>query len=298
MTRVRANLLLLSAGAIWGMGFVAQSTAMAAIGPFLFIGLRFTAATLAMLPFAVIESRRAVKPLETSAWKAFVFIGVLLFLGMAAQQVGLLTTTVTNSGFLTGLYVVFTPMLLVVLFRQWPHRIIWPAAFLALAGIWLLSGAKATGIAIGDALTIICAVFWALQLIFIARHAISTGRPVTLAVTQFAVCGACGICIAVIWEPITAPAIIQAMPEILYAGIFSGGIAFTLQAIGQRHTTAAQAAIFLSSEAVFAALFGAIFLQERLSAWGLLGCALIFTAILIVELVPMLLRPTAKAEPQ
>ncbi len=298
MTRVRANLLLLSAGAIWGMGFVAQSTAMAAIGPFLFIGLRFTAATVAMLPFAVIESRRAVEPLNSSDWNAFVFIGVLLFLGMAAQQVGLLTTTVTNSGFLTGLYVVFTPILLVVLFRQWPHRIIWPAAFMALCGIWLLSGAKAAGFRIGDALTIICAVFWALQLIFIARHAVSTGRPVTLAVAQFAVCSVCGIGIAIALEPITGQAIIRAMPEILYAGIFSGGIAFTLQAIGQRHTTAAQAAIFLSSEAVFAAFFGAIFLDERLSSWGLLGCALIFTAIMAVELIPMLRQRTAKAEPQ
>lgn len=298
MTRVRANLLLLTAGAIWGMGFVAQSTAMAAIGPFLFIGLRFTAATMAMLPFAVMESRRAAEPLDNPSWKAFVFIGVLLFLGMAAQQVGLLTTTVTNSGFLTGLYVVFTPILLVVLFRQWPHGIIWPAAFMAIGGIWLLSDAQAAGFRIGDALTIICAVFWALQLIFIAKYAISTGRPVTLAVTQFAVCGVCGIVIAIALEPIAGQSIVQAMPEILYAGVFSGGIAFTLQAIGQRHTTAAQAAIFLSSEAVFAALFGAIFLGERLSSWGFLGCALIFAAIMIVELVPMLRQRSVGAEPQ
>lgn len=280
------------------MGFVAQSTAMAAIGPFLFIGLRFAAATLAMFPFAVMESRRAVGPLQPSDWKAFVFIGALLFLGMAAQQVGLLTTTVTNSGFLTGLYVVFTPMLLVVLFRQWPHRIIWPTALMALCGIWLLSGARAAGFTIGDALTIICAVFWALQVIFIARHAISTGRPVTLAVTQFAVCGTCGIGLAFFLEPVVVQDILRALPEILYAGIFSGGIAFTLQAVGQRHTTAAQAAIFLSSEAVFAALFGAIFLGERLSPWGFLGCVLIFSAIMIVELVPMLRQRAANAEPQ
>ncbi len=298
MTRVRANLLLLSAGAIWGMGFVAQSTAMAAFGPFLFIGLGFAAATAAILPFAVLESRRAAEPIRPSGWKAFAFIGVLLFLGMAAQQVGLLTTTVTNSGFLTGLYVVFTPILLVLLFRQWPHKIIWPAALMALGGIWLLSGARAAGFQIGDGLTNICAFFWALQLMFIARHAVQTGRPVTLAVTQFAVCSVAGIAIAVAFETIEAQAILRALPEILYAGIFSGGVAFTLQAIGQRHTTAAQAAIFLSSEAVFAALFGAIFLGERLSPWGFLGCALIFAAIMIVELVPMLRRRTAPAVPQ
>ncbi len=286
MTRVQANLLLLLAGAMWGMGFVAQSTAMDAIGPFLFIGLRFAIACLSVLPFALWESRRSTASLTVLDKRNFVVIGVLLFAGMAAQQVGLLTTTVTNSGFLTGLYVVMVPFLAVLLFRQWPHRIVWPAALSALAGIWLLSGAGKVSLQIGDWLTILCALFWALQVIMIGRSASHTGRPVTLSVTQFGVTALIALAIAVLIEPIDLAAIRIALPEILYAGVFSGGIAFTLQVIGQRYTTAPQAAIFLSTEAVFAALFGAIFLGERLPPLGLAGCGLIFAAILAVEIVP------------
>lgn len=286
MSRTNANLVLLLAGALWGMGFVVQSTAMATIGPMVFIGLRFVVATLAILPFALWESARAPVQLERRGWLGFLWIGLLLFVGSVAQQVGLLTTTVTNSGFLTGLYVVMTPFLAVVLFRTWPHPVVWPAAFVATGGIFLLSGGEMTRLTTGDWLTIFCAAMFATQIIFIQRLASHTGRPVTLAVTQFAVCGALGLAIALPLEPIDPAAIMRVAPEILYAGIVAGGIAFTLQVIGQRYTTAPQAAIFLSTEAVFAALFGAAFLAERLPATGLIGCALIFAAILAVELVP------------
>lgn len=288
MSRTSANCILLLAGALWGMGFVAQSTAMQAIGPFLFIGLRFVVATIAILPVALIEARRAERSPHRGDWAGFAWIGLLLFSTIALQQVGLLTTSVTNSGFLTGLYVVMTPFLAVLLFRTWPHPVVWPAAFVATAGIYLLSGGELHNLTTGDWLTIACAVFCALQIIFIQRLASHTGRPVTLAVTQFAVCAVLGLLAATALEPIEIEAIYVALPEILYAGVVAGGIAFTLQSVGQRYTTAPQAAIFMSTEAVFAALFGAIFLAERLPASGLAGCALIFTAILAVEIVPAL----------
>ncbi|HEY5818872.1 MAG TPA: DMT family transporter [Mesorhizobium sp.] len=288
MSRTKANLLLLLAGAMWGMGFVAQSTAMADVGPLLFIGLRFLAATAAVLPFAMRESRMARAPLQPADWRAFLFIGALLFGGMTAQQFGLLTTSVTNSGFLTGLYVVMVPLFGVALFREWPHPIVWPSAFAAFLGIWMLSGGAVGALTVGDWLTVLCAAVWALQVIMIARHAAHTGRPVTLAVTQFAVCAICGLGLGAIFEPFDLAAIERAAPEILYAGIFSGGIAFTLQAIGQRHTSASQAAIFLATEAVFAGLFAAVLLGDRLSQAGMLGCALIFAAILCVEALPPL----------
>lgn len=288
MTRVQANIALLVAGAMWGMGFVAQSTAMASIGPFLFIGLRFIVGTFAILPLAIRESRRAEKPLTASDWRAFGFIGLLLFAGMSAQQIGLLTTSVTNSGFLTGLYVVIVPFLAVAIYRDWPHPVVWPSAFAALLGIFLLSGGTAGSLQTGDWLTIFCAFCWGIQMIFIGRYAAQSGRPITLAVCQFAVCGAIGLAVALPLETIEWSAIVSALPEILYAGVFSGGLAFTLQVVGQRYTTASQAAIFLSSEAVFAAIFGAILLGERVPAMGLAGCALIFAAILAVEIVPAL----------
>jgi drug/metabolite transporter (DMT)-like permease len=289
MTRAQANLVLLLAGAMWGMGFVAQSTAMQAIGPLLFIGLRFVVATVAMMPFAIREGRRAAHPVRKSEWLAFAMIGLLLFAGMTAQQIGLLTTSVTNSGFLTGLYVVMVPFIAVLLFRQWPHPLVWPAALVALAGIWLLSGGSIGAFTVGDWLTILCALIWALQVIYTGRYAVASGRPVTLAVTQFAVCGVVALLFALFIEPIGWTAIRAAMPEILYAGVIAGGAAFTLQAVGQRYTTAPQAAIFLSTEAVFAALFGAIFLGERLPFEALAGCGLIFAAILLVEAGPAFL---------
>jgi drug/metabolite transporter (DMT)-like permease len=289
MTRIQANLLLLLAGAMWGMGFVAQSSAMGSVGPFLFIGLRFALATLVVLPFAIWEGRRAKQKLTMRNRLAFVWVGLMMLGAIVFQQVGLLSTTVTNSGFLTGLYVVMTPLFAVILFRNWPHPIVWPAALTAFAGIWFLSGGAIERLTLGDWLTVLAAAFCAMQVIFIARAASSTGRPITLAVTQFAISAVTGLTIALIHEPIDLSAIRIAMPEIAYAGIFSGGIAFTLQVIGQRYTTAPQAAIFLSSEALFAALFGALILGERLPASGFLGCSLIFAAIIAVEVLPALL---------
>lgn len=295
MSRPRANLLLLLAGAIWGMGFVAQSTAMASLGPLLFVALRFAVATLAVLPLALRESRRAERALGPREWATFAGIGLLLTGGMIVQQIGMQWTSVTNAGFLTGLYVVMVPFFSVLLLRQWPHGVVWPGAALAFAGIFFLSGGELSAMTRGDWLNIVCACFWAVQVLFIGRHAALSGRPIALAISQFAICATVAFTGALLFEHLAWAGVADALPEILYAGIISGGVAFTLQIIGQRYTTAPQAAIFLSTEAVFAALFAAIVLGERLPPSGLLGCGMIFAAILIVELVPMLTRRTAPA---
>lgn len=288
MTQSRANLLLLFAGLIWGLGFVAQSTAMENIGPLTFIGLRFIVATATVAPFAFMEAGRASKPLSFSDHKAFMILGSMLFSGMVLQQTGLLTTSVTNAGFLTGLYVVLVPILGVILFSQWPHPVVWICAVLSLTGIFMLSGGSLDGFSQGDWLMIAGAFFWALQGLFIARYALRIGRPVTMACVQFAVVAFASIVCAAIFEQIEWQTIQAAAPEILFTGMFSSGVAFTLQAIGTRYTSAPQAAIFLSSEALFAALFGAILLGERLPFIGLAGCALIFLSMLMVEIVPRL----------
>jgi Predicted permease, DMT superfamily len=289
MSRQFANLVLLIAGAIWGMGFVAQSTAMEAIGPLQFIGLRFLVATLFIAPFAWVEMRRAARPLARRETGGFVTIGLALFAGMVLQQVGLLYTSVTNSGFLTGLYVVFVPLISLLVLRVRPHPLIWPGVTMTFAGIWLLAGGQAVDLNRGDLLTIGCAVLWAVQLILIARFALSSGRPVALAFVQFAVTAALGLAFGLALEPFAMEAIRAALPEILFAGIFASGVAFTLQVIGQRYTTAPQAAIFLSTESLFAALFGAILLSERIPPAGYVGGLLIFAAILLVEVGPTLL---------
>ena len=297
MTRVQANTLLLLAGAIWGAGFIAQSTAMETLGPIWFIGLRFAVATLVALPFALWEKAHADGPIRPNDIGGFILTGLALFAAAAFQQVGLLTTTVTNSGFLTGLYVVFTPILTVLLLRRRPHWVIWPAALLASFGIFLLSGGTFAALTLGDMLTIICAVLWSVQMICVGVFSGRSGRPVALSLIQFSVCAVLGCAAGLLFEPISLAAIKGALPEILYAGFFSSGLAFIFQNVAQRYTTAPQAAIFLSSEALFAALFGVLLLGETISPAGYVGCAIIFVAMLAVELLPALLRERHQGTP-
>lgn len=287
MTRTVANMLLLLIGALWGLGFVAQSTAMDAIAPLYFTGIRFAVGALVLLPFALFESRKRDATAMTGKQAGqFIILGCLLFGALAFQQVGLLTTTITNAGFLTGTYVLLVPIFAVIILRQRPHFIVWPGCLLVLAGIYLLSGGDLSTLTIGDVQTLVCAVFWAGHVLYLGQVAGGKQGVFRLACIQFAVCALLGILGGLAFETISTASIINALPEILFAGGVSGGLAFTLQAIAQRHTTASQAAIFMSSESLFAALFGAWFLSERIGPVGLLGCALIFTAILLVEVLP------------
>jgi drug/metabolite transporter (DMT)-like permease len=295
MSRIQANLLLLLAAAIWGGGFVAQSTAMKSIGPFWFIGLRFAVATIVVLPFVWMENRKTTQPLTPRNWLSFLLIGIALFGGAATQQLGLLTTTVTNSSFITGLYVVFVPLIAVIFLRRAPHWIIWPAALMALGGIYLLSGGSFSRLTIGDFLTVICALFWAAQITLAGAAVNETGRPLGISAMQFAVTAVLALAVAAAIEPISMAAIRSALGEILYVGIFSSGLAFALQVIGQRYTTAPQAAIFLSSEALFGASLGALLLGETIGPIGYAGCALMFAAMLTVELVPEIGRRRSPA---
>ncbi|MEE9354094.1 MAG: DMT family transporter [Methylococcaceae bacterium] len=293
MSPRNANLLLLLAGATWGMGFIAQETAMDDMGPMLFIGFRFLLAGLVVLPFAI---REQFKTDNNLSWKNFLKlapVGVIFFLAMALQQLGLLATTVTKAGFLTALYVVFVPLILLSFLRERQAFIIWPASAIALFGIFLLSGGNITSLNWGDWLVIGCAVFWALHVILVGKVGGASGTPVTMACLQFFICGILGMAghwvvpLFGVFEPDASWQIIMAaLPEILYAGIFAGGLAFTLQAIGQQYTSEAAAAILLASESLFAAMFGAWFLGERLGVIGYVGCGLIFAALVLVELKP------------
>ena len=297
MSRTTANLLLLCAGAIWGMGFVAQQTAMDDIGPMLFIALRFLLAGFAVAPFAYAEMKRkniTSMPGEIIRFKgSFFLVGLAFFLGMAFQQVGLIGTSVTNAGFLTALYVIMVPIIMVSVLRVAQPFIIWPASILALVGIYLLSGGDLASLNSGDILIIICALFWAAHVILTGRVGQKTDLPVTMATLQFFVTSflaflSFGLAsILGLGESLpSSTQLIGALPEILFAGLIAGGLGFTLQAVGQRYTSESAAAVLISTESLFAALFGAMFLGERLQNLGYIGCGLIFVAILMVELMP------------
>ncbi|MEJ8572137.1 DMT family transporter [Microbaculum marinum] len=285
MTRSLANLTLLFAAFIWGTAFVAQATAMQDIGPFLFTGLRFMLAVPAILPFAIREARRN-PPIERRNRRLIVLNGAAFFLGTILQQIGIQFTSVTNAGFLTGIYVVLVPFAAWALFRSMPHRIVWPAAAISLVGTFLLSGGGLVPLGLGDVLILAGSLFWAAQVALLGLLMARTGRPVTVAVAQFAIGAVLSLAIAPLVEPIAIDRIAAAGVEILYAGLLSGGIAYTLQAIGQRWTPPADAAVILSSEAVFAAVAGALIMGDRLTAAGLVGAGLILAAILLVQLWP------------
>ncbi len=285
MTRLRADLLLLLTALIWGAAFVGQSTAMEHLGPFMFLGTRFLLATLVVLPFAFAENRSG-PPLRQDHLALMSLAGLIFFIGSITQQAGLLATTVTNAGFLTALYVVLVPIIAFMALRHRLPWVVWPAAALSLTGTWLLGGGL-SGLNWGDGIMIFSAVFWALQVLLVGSLAARSGRPITLATLQFGVTAFLGLGLGFLFEPASLNSLLAAWKELLFTGIISGGLGFTLQAVGQRYTPASDAAIIMSSEALFAALFGALLLGERLPLIGWLGCTCILVAVIGVQLAPL-----------
>ena len=293
MIRLKADLSLLLAALIWGTAFVAQKTAVATIGPLLFLGCRFLISTALLAPVAWGETRRRTEPLSGSDWKLALGVGLSLFAGMAIQQIGIVSTTTTNAGFLTAIYVVMVPPVAWVLLRKRPTWLVVASCSVSLVGAWLLEqGGESTSWGLGDALVLFSDIFQAVQIILVEKFLARHSRPLLLSFVQYAVITVLAFAGAFAFEPIVPAGIWAVMPAILYAGVLSGGIAFTLQIVAQRHTPAAEAAIIMSLESVFAALSGAWLLGDRLAPAGLFGCALILAGVLLVQLVPLLRRNT------
>tara|TARA_R100000365_G_scaffold1676_1_gene5668 strand:+ start:2397 stop:3290 length:894 start_codon:yes stop_codon:yes gene_type:complete len=293
MSRSLALFCLLLATAIWGFAFIAQKSAMEAMGPLTFTGARFLLGGLLILPLALREDARQPQRLTGRQWALIVFMSLNFFGGAILQQYGLLFTTVTNSGFLTGLYVLFVPVILLFVFRQPPHKVIWLGVPVALIGLFLLNGARLDRLNTGDGLVIGSAVFWALHVLLLGYLARETARPIFISSMSFVIAGLLGSVGALAFEAPTLSALSAGWIEILYAGALSTAVGFTLQAVGQQHVPPANAAIILSAESLFAALGGAIILGERLEIIGYFGVAMIFAAVLLVELLPNLRRRSA-----
>ncbi|UJW86802.1 DMT family transporter [Devosia sp. SL43] len=288
MSRPIAALLLLICTMLWGFAFIAQKSAMETMGPLTFSGVRYLLGGLLVLPLALWEKRRRPEPLKSDNWSLIIAVSAVFFIGSWLQQAGLASTTATNAGFLTGLYVFFVPLLGYLLFRTRPHPIIFVCVPLALIGIYFLNGGGFHSFNGGDGLIVISAVFWAMHVILLGRTAQATGLPIFVSAVSFLLAGAVALGLAFIIEQPSLDGIRAGWVQIAYAGILSTAVAFTFQAIGQQYVPPANAAIILSAESLFAALGGAFLLAERLPPIGYAGAALIFAAIVAVETLPPL----------
>lgn len=283
-------LLLLLAAFFWGMAFIAQKSAMDHMGPLTFIGPRYLLGGIIVLPFALKEYRRVNIKLSKSDLWILAALCISFFMGSWLQQWGLITTSITNGGFITGTYVFFVPLIQLFIFRKNPHPVIWLCAPLAVLGIYLLSGANINPFGIGDYLVLSSALFWGLQVALLGYLATKTGLPLFISTVCFLSAGMIAMAGAFTMETVTLAALQVGWVEIVYAGIFSTAIGFSLQAVGQQHVPPANAGIIVSSESLFAAAGGAIIFGERLSPIGYWGIAILFIAIVAVESIPAFIK--------
>jgi drug/metabolite transporter (DMT)-like permease len=251
-------------------------------------------AWLVMIPVtAFFEGRNKKSPGYTAADPkeqrlAGLLCGFLLFAASSLQQMGLVTTTAGKAGFITALYVVLVPVAAWLLFRKNPGKIIWMGVALAVAALWLLcmpaEGFELQG---GDLLVLGCAVCFTFQILCVDRYAPRVSS-VKLARDEFLVTGGLSMIVALAAEPISAEGIREALIPILYAGIMSGAAGYTLQVLGQRDTDPTVASLIMCLEAVFAVLTGAVLLGEKMQPRETAGCILMFTAVILAQLSPVI----------
>lgn len=295
---IQANLLMLLAAGIWGFAFVAQRVGMETMGPHWFNSLRFFIGVVALVPVVLWIGRNKAKTIDQenelkSSNKTLMLgglaAGFLLFVGATFQQVGLQYTTAGKAGFITGMYIFFVP-LIGLFFRMKTGLGTWVGAVVALWGLYLLSINEDFTLSKGDTLQLICAVAFAGHVLMIGYLA-SKMDTVKLSLIQFFVAGVLAMGLALYNEQLTWEMIISTAVPLLFAGVMSTGIAYTLQTIAQQHAHPSHAAIILSSEGVFAVIGGFLLLNEVLPPKGLLGCGLILAGMLMSQLMPRLRLP-------
>ncbi len=276
--RFKADLTLLLVAIIWGSAFAAQRVAGQMGSVYLFNGARYLLAASVVLPF-VRWTDISSSPRNQSLW--MFLAGFLLFIASAVQQLGLVYTTAGNAGFITSLYVVLVPTLLFLVWREKAHWISVLAVGLAGAGAFLLSTGGRFEVRAGDALELVGALFWTVHVILLGKYA-SQFEPMSFSVGQLAVCALLNLGVGIFVER-SLPLNLPLLAAVAYTALFSLGLCYTLQIWAQKHTPPADAALILSLESFFAVLTGWWLLDEKLAAIQILGCALIFVAVLLSQ---------------
>ena len=306
----KGTLVLLLAAFVWGTTFAAQSIGADYVGPFTYLCGRTWISVVLLFPVERLLSARAARverertgkdqklPVTRAMRRTMFFAGAvcgtLLFTASAAQQAGIAYTTAAKSGFITALYVVFVPVIYAVVHRGVGPKV-WICMVMAVTGLYLLSMKGSFSLGKGDALTLLCAVLFSCQILCINRYAGEVGG-VRLTLLQFLMEAVLATVCMLLFETPTVETVRSALPSILYAGVFSGCVGYTLQSVGQEWVNPATASIAMSFESVFGALAGWVVLHEALSVRELTGCVIMFAAIILAQLPVRLPRRTHTPE--
>lgn len=281
-TRIRADLILLLASLFWGIGFSAQRVGVTHIDPNFYNGLRFILAGIILLPLVIFRWPK-IRPVNSKVLWGSVLAGVVLFGASSLQSMGVRYTSAANAGFITGLYVVIIPIILSLVVKRPPRRSIWIAAIVATIGLFLLSTGGNIQLNNGDALVLFSALFWGLHVLVIG-WLVKFSDVFFMGVVQFFVCGLLNLMAGLsVPDHGGMSDILTIWLAIVYNGIFSVGVGFTLQAIGQEVAPPADAAIILCMESVFSAFFGWILLGEYLFPVQILGCVLMLAGMILAQ---------------
>ncbi|MBP3323624.1 MAG: DMT family transporter [Clostridia bacterium] len=286
---LKGSLLLLLTAFIWGTAFVFQRVGMDFIEPFTFNGVRNIVGAVALLPVIFLLSKLNIssKGEESDNFSEYTYIpggiacGVILFAASSLQQIGLQYTTAGKAGFLTALYMVLVPIVQIFM-RKYAGAKVWLCVIIATFGTYLLSVKDGFTVENGDIYVMLCAVVYTFHIIVIDYFS-PKADAVKMSCVQFLTCGIISLAVAFIFETPTLDKVINAVIPILYTGIMSSGVAYTLQIIGQRMSPAPVACIVMSLESVFALLTGAVFLSESMTLREGIGCGLVFIAVILSQ---------------
>lgn len=284
--QLRNSLLLLLTAAIWGTAFVAQSVGMDYVGAFTFNGVRSLIGGLVLIPCILILRGKAPAPSEKKSRRNLIAGGLLcglcLFAASTFQQFGIKYTTVGKAGFITACYIVIVPILGLFLKKKC-SPLIWLSVLLALAGLYFLCISGSLSLGLGDLLVLICAVLFSIHILVIDHYS-PLADGVKLSCIQFFVCGFLSLFGMFLFEKPTFSQILDAWMPLLYAGVLSCGVAYTLQIIGQKNMNPTVASLILSLESCISVLAGWILLGQALSMREIFGCVLMFSAIILAQL--------------
>ncbi len=287
MTReLKGNLMLILTAMIWGAAFVAQSVSMDLIGPFTFQSVRSALGCIVLIPLILLRRNKPFedRPQKTGKiqWIAGLAVGVVFFIASNLQQFGLCYTSAGKAGFITAMYIIFVP-LVGLFFHKKAGWNIWLSVLLALFGLYLLCMTSGFSVNFGDFLVFLCALAFTVHILVIDYFGPKVDS-VLLSCSQFAVNAVLsGIAMFLFEEP-SVDAIVDCWLPIGYAGVFSSGVAYTLQIVGQKYTKPTVASLLMSLESVFAVIFSWILIQEALSGREIIGCVIMFAAIVLAQL--------------